>query len=199
MKKIVLSLAAVLAFGFANAQDKKENSGEGFGKGDIFLSGGLSFGSETTGDVKSSAFTFSPAVGFFVANNIAVGARLDLTTGTEEQPLVEDTKVNNFNGEVFGRYYFTPASKFSVFGELAVGFGSNKTEQGPIEAKSSTFGVNAGVGINYFLSNHWSIEAGWAGLGYNSNDNGGDGAEATNTFGLAVDLSSINFGLNYKF
>ncbi len=33
MKKIILSLAAVLAFSAANAQDKKESKGFGFSEG----------------------------------------------------------------------------------------------------------------------------------------------------------------------
>lgn len=198
MKKVILTLVAVFAFGFANAQDAKESS-EGFSKGDVFVSGGIGFGSESTGDFKESGFEFSPAVGYFVTENIAIGARLGFNSAKEEEPGQEDLKVNTLGVDVFGRYYWTPASKFSVFGELAVGFGSTKAEQGPAEFTSKNFGVNAGVGVNYFLSSNWSIEAGWAGLGYNSNDNGGDGAEKTNTFGLAIDLSTINFGLNYKF
>ena len=198
MKKIIFTVAAIFAFGFANAQDKKE-SNEGFAKGNVFLTGGFGFGSEKTGDNKTSTFNFSPAAAFFVTQNIAVGVRLDVSSSTEVQPSQADIKVNGFGGEVFGRYYFTPASKFSVFGELAVGFGGEKTTQGNNEFKSKTFGVNAGAGIAYHLSNHWSIEAGWAGLGFNSNDNGGNGADKTDNFGLNVDLSSINFGLNYKF
>jgi opacity protein-like surface antigen len=198
MKKIILTVAAVFAFGFANAQDKKESS-EGFSKGDVFVSGGFGFGSESTGDDKVSAFAFRPAVGFFLTENFALGARLEVSNTKEEAPLTADIKTSRFGAEVFGRYYFTPATKFSVFGELAVGFGSNKFEQGPIDADSSDFGVNAGVGVNYFLNSNWSIEAGWAGLGYNSNDNGGNGADKTDTFGLNLDLSNITFGLNYKF
>jgi outer membrane protein len=49
------------------------------------------------------------------------------------------------------------------------------------------------------LSNHWAVEASWAGLGYNTSEEDAPGAEAWNSFGLAVDLSSINFGLVYKF
>ncbi|HLP65362.1 outer membrane protein [Flavobacterium sp.] len=199
MKKLVLTVAAVFAFGFANAQDKKEDSGAGFSKGDLFVSGAVGFGSEKTGDLETSGFTFSPALGYFVTENIALGARLDFTSSTESEPGVDDTDTSRFGAEVFGRYYWTPASQFSVFGELAVGFGSNKVEQGPAEFKTKDFGINAGVGVNYFLSDNWSIEAGWAGLGYNTNDNGGDGAEKTNSFGLAIDLTAINFGLNYKF
>ena len=198
MKKIILTVAAVFAFGFANAQDKKE-SNEGFSKGDVFVTGAFGFGSEKTGDDKTTIFTVAPSVGFFVTENIAVGARLGFSSRKVEAPATPDAKTTGFNADLFGRYYFTPASKFSVFGELAAGIGSNKFEQGTIDAKSKTFGVNAGVGVNYFLSSNWAIEANWAGLGFNSDDNGGNGADKTNTFGLAVDLTSINFGLNYKF
>ncbi len=198
MKKIIFTVAAIFAFGFANAQDKKESS-EGFSKGNVFLSGGFGFGSDSTGDVKNSSFTFAPAVGFFVAEKIAVGVRLDFTSGKSENPPAADVKTTDFTGEVFGRYYFTPASKFSVFGELAVGLGTSKVEQSGVSADSQIVGGNLGAGINYFLSNHWSIEAGWAGLGFNSSDNGGNGADKTDSIGLNVDLSSINFSLNYKF
>ena len=42
MKKIILTVAAVFALTFANAQDKKEGS-EGFAKGDLYLSGTVGF------------------------------------------------------------------------------------------------------------------------------------------------------------
>lgn len=198
MKKIILTVAAVFAFGFANAQEATSSEG-GFAQGDLFVSGSVGFGSSKTGDEKMSGVVFAPAIGYFISENIALGARLGVTSTKEEEPGQEDFKTSGFEVEAFGRYYFTPASKFSVFGELAVGVGSSKSEQGNNEFKSQIFGINAGVGVSYFLSNNWAIEAGWAGLGYNTDDNGGDGAEKTNSFGLNVDLSSINFGLIYKF
>lgn len=197
MKKIILTVAAVFAFGFANAQETTTTDG-GFAQGDLFLSGSVGFGSTKQGDAKASDFNFSPAIGYFISENIALGARLGINSGKEENGGPE-VKTSGFGVEAFGRYYFTPASKFSVFGELAVGAGSSKREVGNDETKFKTFGVNAGVGVSYFLSSNWAIEAGWAGLGYNSIEEDVDGAEARNTFGLGVDLSSINFGLIYKF
>ena len=85
MKKIFLTVAAVFAFGFANAQEATTTDG-GFAKGDLFLSGGIGFSSEKTGDVKSSGFNFSPAIGYFISENIALGARLDINSGKEENP-----------------------------------------------------------------------------------------------------------------
>lgn len=196
MKKVILSAMAVFALSFANAQ---EDSNGGFGQGDIFATGGIGFESSKTGDSKTSGFNFSPKAGYFVTENIAVGLGLNIGSSTVDNGA--EVKTNSFGGEVFGRYYFTPASQFSVFGELGVGFGSNKTEiEGvPGDSTSKTFGVNAGVGVSYFLNSNWAIEAGWAGLGFNSDDNGGDGADKTNDFGLNVDLSSISLGLVYKF
>jgi len=194
MKKLILSAAAVFALSFANAQEGDSNGG--FAQGDIFVSGTVGFNSTKTGDAKSNDLTFSPAAGYFIADNLALGLRLNVTSGED----AAETKTSGFGADVFGRYYFAPASQFSIFGELAVGFGSNKVEpNGGGEFKSKTFGVNAGVGVSYFLNSNWAIEAGWAGLGYNSDDNGGDGADKTNSFGLNVDLSAINFGLIYKF
>lgn len=194
MKKVILSVAAVFAFGFANAQETTEGA---FSKGSMFVSGSVGFESSKFGDAKSNDLQFSPAFGYFLADNIALGARLNVSSGKDEAGIAE-TKRNGFGAEVFGRYYWTPASKFSVFGELAVGFGTDKTETGPLEEKYNTFGVNAGVGVSYFLSSSWALEAKWAGLGYNSRkEDGADDAE--NTFDIKADLSNINLGLIYKF
>lgn len=194
MKKLLLSAVAVFAFTFANAQD-----GEGFSKGDVFISGSVGFNSSKQGDAKSNEFSFSPAAGYFLTENIAAGARLNVVSGEN----TDESTYSEFGAEVFGRYYFTPASKFSLFGELAVGFGNEKTEREiglvKVETKHANFGVNAGVGVNYFLSSNFAIEAKWAGLGYNSRKADVDNAEAENKFGLNVDMSSINLGLVYKF
>ncbi|MFD2910170.1 outer membrane beta-barrel protein [Flavobacterium ardleyense] len=196
MKKVLLTAVAVFAFSFANAQEQEVS---GFSQGSVFISGSVGFDSSTQGDAKSNDITFSPSFGYFVTENIALGARLDINSGSDDNGVAE-TKNSSFGANVFGRYYFTPASQFSVFGELAVGFGSGKFEPavGP-ESKYNTFGVNAGVGVSYFLSSNFAIEAGWAGLGYNSEKADAPGAEAANTFGLNVDMSSLNLGLVYKF
>lgn len=195
MKKVLLSAVALLAFGFANAQEEEKGNG-GFSKGSMFVSGAVGFDSSKQGDAKANEFTFSPAFGYFVTENIALGARLNVVSGENEA----ETKNSEFGADVFGRYYFTPASQFSVFGELAVGFGSEKEEfVGGGEDKYNSFGVNAGVGVSYFLNSNFAIEAGWAGLGYNSRKADVSGADARNTFDLGVDMSAISFGLLYKF
>jgi opacity protein-like surface antigen len=198
MKKVLFTAVAVLGFTFANAQDETTSNG-GFAKGDLFVSGTVGFNSSKTGDFKTNDLTFSPAVGYFLTENIAAGVRLNVTSGTEDNGVTKD-KTSSFGAQVFGRYYTTPASQFSLFGELAVGMNSYKVSPDGFDSSTyKSFGVNAGFGVNYFLSSNWAMEAGWAGLGYTSYDNGGNGADKTNSFGLNVDLSAINFGLIYKF
>ncbi|MFY8181810.1 MAG: outer membrane protein [Flavobacterium sp.] len=204
MKKIILTVAAVFAFGFANAQDKKESS-EGFSKGDVFVSGALTFGSEKTGDFKANAFEIAPKVGIFVTENIAVGASLGLSTLKLDNGTTDATNSGTSFG-AFGRYYFTPASKFSLFAELGVDYTSNDLEfdatngnlfGGSFETKELGFGL--GAGLNYFVSSNFSVEAGVAVLGFSSNDNGGNGADKTNSFGFGGDWRAVSFGVNYKF
>lgn len=117
MKKIILTFAAVIAFGSANAQDKKTSS-EGFSNGDVFISGAFKFGSSKyVQNYKSSEFTFNPRLGFFVSENIALGAEVAFMSGSNTAVEGATAVKNNSLGlGAFGRYYFTPASKFSLFG-----------------------------------------------------------------------------------
>lgn len=186
MKKIVFAALAVLTFGFANAQTA------GFSKGDTFISGAFNVGSQKTGDLKQNNFTLVPSVGYFVTENIAIGGKLGFGSSK-----MGDNKTNDFTVGAFGRYYFTPASQFSVYGQAGVDYLNSKVKPG--DFKSNTIGANIGLGLSYFLSNHFAIEATWAGLGYSVDNNGGHGAEKTNSFGLGTDLRDVSFGVLYKF
>ena len=186
MKKIVLAAIAVMAFGFANAQTG------GFSKGDVFVSGAFSVDSHKTGDAKSNNFTLVPSVGYFVSENIAIGAKLGFGSSK-----MGDDKTNDFTVGAFGRYYFTPASQFSVYGQAGLDFTNSKSKPG--DYKENEIGANVGLGLSYFLSSHFAIEATWLGLGYSVNNNGGHGAEKTNSFGFGTDLRDVSFGVIYKF
>ncbi|MBZ4043169.1 MULTISPECIES: outer membrane beta-barrel protein [Flavobacterium] len=194
MKKIVLSMVAVLAFGFANAQD---STGKGFSKGNVFISGSVGINSEKEGDVKESGFEIAPKVGFFVTDNIAIGGRLGYRSDKAENAVTDTRDEARLSVGAFGRYYFTPSSDFSLFGELGVDYSS--VDDKLADAKANEIGANLGLGLSYFVSSNFAIEATWAGLGFTSNDNGGDGVDKTNTFGLGANLDSINLGVVYKF
>ena len=63
MKKVFLTVVAVLAFGFANAQDLEIKNAT-FSKGDMWLEGGISL---TTGDSNNDYFAFTPKFGYFLS------------------------------------------------------------------------------------------------------------------------------------
>ena len=204
MKKIILTAVALLAFGFANAQEEEKGNG-GFAKGDVFVSGAVTLSSAKKGDFKANAFEIAPKVGYFVTENIAVGASVGFQSLKFDNGAADATNSGLGLG-AFGRYYFTPADKFSLFAELGFDYTSFDEEfdaedgtvySGSIESKEVGFGL--GAGMNYFVSSNFSIEAGVAVLGYSSNDNGGNGADKTNTFSFGGDWRAVTFGVNYKF
>lgn len=203
MKKVILSAFAVMMFGFANAQDK--STSEGFSKGDVFVTGSVGISSSKTGDFKENNLNFSPRVAYFIDDNIALG--LALGYGTQKIDAGASATNTQTSFGAFGRYYLTPSSKFSLFGQLGVDFVSNDFEFGVdgdgnligLEGKSKGFNIGFAPGFNYFVSDKFALETSVGILGYSSDDNGGNGAEKTNTFELGLDFSNIMFGVTYKF
>lgn len=195
MKKIILSILAVAAFGTANAQEATTTDG-GFAKGDLFLTGSFGISSEKTGDDKSNSFTVAPSLGYFVSENIAIGGRILYTSDKSESGNVDTQDFTTLGIAGFARYYWSPASKFSVFGEAEVSYVS--AENNLTNVKGNGFGLNVAPGVSYFLSSNFAIEASWGLVGYNTFEV--DGAQdSTNTFNFGLDLSDLRFGLIYKF
>ncbi len=196
MKKIILSAIAVFAFGFANAQDG------GFAKGDVFISGAVGVSSSKTGDFKESEFNFVPRVGYFASENIAVGATIGFSSQKETNDFGDDQELSAIGFGVFGRYYATPASNFSVFGELGVNYASTKFDDGidgTEDSKANGFNIAVAPGVSYFISKHFAFEAAIGVLSYGSAKPDADGAESTNTFQFGLGLEDLTVGLVYKF
>lgn len=203
MKKVLFSAVALLAFGFVNAQEK---SNGGFSKGDAFVSGSFGITSGKAYDmdsanmdlVKTNGFTFSPKVGFFVTENIALGGKLGFGSAkTEVDGSNAESTISDFTLGAFGRYYFTPANQFSVYADFGLDYMS--TDFDALDAKRSGIHAGLGLGMNYFVSSNFSIEAGLGLLNYSSMKFDVDGAENETSFGLGADLTNISLGVNYKF
>jgi hypothetical protein len=196
MKKIILSVAAVFVLSFANAQDKKESS-EGFAKGDLYLSGTFNFSNEKTGDLKEDNLTIAPGLGYFITENLAIEGSIGFVSGKQDDG-IDEFKTSGLGISAGVRYFWTPADKFSLSLGGAASYTSIKLDDGTSDATVKVIGINVPVGLHYFVSDSFAITTTWGGLGYSSNDNGGDGAEKTNSINLNLDLSSVNFGLIYK-
>lgn len=191
----MLTALAVVSFMFANAQDG--STSEGFANGDVFISGAVGYNSTSTGDVKNNTFTISPRVGYFVSENIAIGARIGYQSNTQESGATElDT--NLFNAGAFGRYYFSPTNKFSIFGEFGLDYLSTKTDNGTTDTTADGFSLGGGPGLSYFISNNFALETFWGALRYTSvKPEGAD--DSNNNFNFGADLDNITLGLVYKF
>ena len=189
MKKIILGVALALAAINTNAQEG------GFAKGDLFATGAVAFGStkDNNTDAETSSFTLVPQVGYFVTENIAAGARISYSSSE-----VNDVKSNALGLGAFGRYYTTPASQFSFFGQVGLDYNtSNPDTDGDV--KVNTIGLGAGLGLNYFVSSNFSLEAGLNLLSYSSSKADVDGAESVTSFNFGDDFTNLTFGVNYKF
>ena len=201
MKKIILSLVAVFAFGIASAQD----GDFGFKKGNLFLEGNLKLGSVTENtsgtEKKTNTFEFTPQAGYFLSDKFAVG--LGIGVGSEKIKVAgnQTSKSNNFGFGFFGRYYFLElGQRFKVYGQgnVALDFSSLQTGSGTDKAKATTFGVGAGLGINYFVTPKLAINFGLADVVSFNTTKPKDG-EASNEFKVNINEFNNFFGSNATF
>jgi outer membrane protein len=197
MKKVLLSAVALLAFGFANAQEEKSNGG--FSKGDVFVTGAFTFASTNDKDneEKTNSFEIAPQVGYFLTENIAIGGKVGFGSYKMEDAGVDTEDMSGLTLGAFGRYYFTPANQFSLFANLGLDYSSMKDKLA--DAKLNGFQAGLGAGMNYFVSSNFSIEAGVAVLGFSSEKSDATGAKGTSSFGFGGDWRAVTFGVNYKF
>ena len=193
MKKAIFTISIILLTAIGvNAQ----KSTEGYAKGNTFTSGQFAFNSETTGDVKTSSIDFSPTVGYFVSNNVAIGVQLGVTNSVSKFKSTTTSEKNGYSAGVLARYYMNPTNKFSVFGSAAVSFGALNTKD---SVNTTNFSFGFAPGISYFLSNHFAIETTIGRLGFSSIKPDVDGADATNSINFGLNLTAATFSLVYKF
>ncbi|HOZ76910.1 MAG TPA: outer membrane beta-barrel protein [Ferruginibacter sp.] len=164
MKKLIFTLAIATASFAANAQTAQGNWLIGGGAG--FSSGKFSGGSSV------STFFLAPNAGYFVADDIAVGAELSFASQTGG--------FSSFAAAPFVRYYFLPlgdAAKLLAHGSF--GFGSTKDGEGEESVSATNWKLAAGPA--FFLNQNVALET----LVYYSSNKVKD-VPSYNTFGLSV-------------
>lgn len=211
MKKTILIVAASLATLVASAQTK------------MWIGGNAGYNSSTTDlsgdtDPKTSGGSFGPQFGYWVNDNIAVGLGLSYSSTTSENGSeggVLDYKskdVTGFTVSPFVRYY-KKMDKFALYGELNIGIGSGKTSWSDVtnstggtvtvpDAETKSFALNVGPGVQYWFSDNWSMNTTIGLLHYGTDTQvGQDGADdvTTSSLDFGLDMTSLNFGLNYHF
>ncbi len=212
MKKIILALAILGMFQTSVAQKKKNSSAkttttsqpetrssisssssssrssssgqEGFRKDDLFISGAFGYVSKKDGALSTSSTSLRPSLGYFIKDNIALVG----TIGFESKDTGVGSAANVFVLGAAARYYMTPASKFSLFGQGGIEFQSGKAV--------TIFSLGVKPGLSYFLNNHFAVEATVGEFGIVNTSVSG----TSNTdFNFGADLSNLGLGLIYKF
>jgi hypothetical protein len=174
MKKVFLGALLIALSTITQAQTQK---------GTWLLGGGAGFSSTSTGDAKESTVSFSPNLGYFLADNLSVGASAIVSS---VKPDGRDATTTLAIGPAV-RYYFAPlGSHAKLFANGSLGLGSVKTgSSDPVNV--AAWAVSVGPAI--FLNQSIALELA---VGYSS-AKVKDAADATNTLGV-----SVGFQIHFK-
>jgi outer membrane protein len=175
MKKTIFTLLVTLAsFGaFAQFEQGTMLVGGEFGVG--FSTSKTKFDGRTDTNGKSTDFTLNPNFGYFIIDNLAVGAELGV--------MLNSYKPENTDGKstetalTFGpfvRYYFP----VKIFLQGSAGIGTSKTKDdynGDVdEDKFSIFGSSLGAGYAIMLNDNVALEpmVGYESIAYKNKTSG---------------------------
>lgn len=185
--------------------------------GGLFVGGSFNFstGSEkgksatTTVELSSDlSFGIAPKVGFFMSDNMAVGASIGFSTYRNEVAAANRvTNINDFEITPFARYYMG-SGNFGLFGEgiISLGFGGSSTTIGNITTEgppTNSLRIGAIPGVYYFISENFALEAqfGFFGLDRSVVKTGTGDTEVRNIdsqFLFNFNPGTITFGLMYR-
>jgi hypothetical protein len=181
MKKyIFVAVLALFAFNSAQAQ---------VSQGRVMVGGNFGLNQNSGGNGTSTSLSFNPSVGFFITDNIALGAGLIATSNSTTQTFLNTTTRNSTTAiglAPFARYYGEIVEKFYWFGNGGIAISSastrttvnNTTTVGPA---NTLFQFNLGGGLAFFPSEKFQVEMAYNVLSFQSVGDGG---------------SSVGFGLN---
>jgi hypothetical protein len=181
MKKIILTSAFLFLLAFSYAQDKKV-AVQGFSKGDLLVSGEVSFVSRSWGG--NSTALISPSFVYFTSDNLSVSARYNNK---------QEGALTNKGFGIGTAYHFNGSKQFSTQLGLTLDFGSMKNGA----EDYTTTNVDVFYGINYFVSNHLFFGAKLAGLTHHIvSPKVGPEVETTS---LGFNTNNISINVGYKF
>jgi outer membrane protein len=177
MKKLLALCAFALIAGYGQAQTTA---------GRMMIGGNLGITKSKSegfyGESKATQLTISSQLGYFVADNIAIGlgvnyyyqknSALDIDIG-----FVGDNKFYETSITPFARYYIvTPNDKFAFYAQALVGIGFTKADYYNLEddIKGENYQAQLSPGFTYFFNDAWALDLMLEGLSYQSNDRNTD-------------------------
>ena len=179
MKKFFLGMAFVMAGLSANAQSNS-----------ILVYGNLGINSsKSSSDVKTSSFSFSPAVGYQWNDHWTGGVNLNTTSGKTGSP---EIKTTSFGAGPFIRYAYPLSDIFAVYGQLNTNFLAGKTAGIKMNGFEST--LFPAIGVN--LKNGFALNFNFGSLGFATSKVKGE--KKSSSFGLNFG-SGAGFGISKNF
>jgi len=179
MRKKLLSIALLLASLTSFAQLEQGKFLVGGGIGVESSASKFKDGSTSVDRPKTTSYYITPSVGYFLAENFALGLTIGFGGDTRKTPASGGTpelkdKNPYFVVGPFGRYYRRFGDNFAIFGQAAIDFrfGKYKDESfnGSVvtttETKTSVFNPNLRPGLVFFPYSKVGVELIIGELGY---------------------------------
>ncbi|MBE8715252.1 outer membrane beta-barrel protein [Sphingobacterium hungaricum] len=196
MKKFLLTITAIAGITFASQAQTEA--------GKTMIGGSIRFSttSEKDSDEKENSFSIEPQIGYFVANNIAVGTRIGYGWSKDESGSGQETINNSFSVSPFGRIY-QGGGPVKFFGQLSIPISWRKAKLNDDEVgTNSSYGVALSPGLAYFPTERIGIEFSVTGLYFNSTKHESDVFDnnwTRNDFGLNVNSQTPSIGVQFHF
>jgi opacity protein-like surface antigen len=175
-KSIILFVISFTVFQIASAQSF------GFEKQDASISGNVSVQNVEN----KNNYEFTARGGFMLSNNFSLGFFSLIS---------QDFNASSMSmAGLYGRYYITPTGRFSLFGNLDIGFGLKKN----LGAESTMSTYHFSPGISYFITESLALESTIGEIGFSSEKLSKPSGSRINTFYSKLNFSSINIGIRYN-
>jgi outer membrane protein assembly factor BamA len=179
MKRLTLALMALCFATFSYAQPPypiQKGNFLGGGKGKLSFSSQDYLGEK----LKETNFMIRPSLGYFPADQWALGLNLNFESSKVKLDDTELGKSNELGAGLWTRYYFLPETKkTNFFGEAGFNFGGAKEDD---DDRISYNSYNLGLSMAHFINGHIALELG---LDYSSKKYE-DEDERLNRFGLCA-------------
>jgi len=120
-------------------------------------------GNVETESPSSSQFSFSPAVGYFILENFAVGIHMDYTSSEVKEPDLNRTTDSDLLFGPYTRFYLPVGDDMALFLEAGFGFGNSNDEKSLGEERqrinTNIFAYGVGPGFTIFSNHAIGVEA----------------------------------------
>jgi hypothetical protein len=197
MKKIILTVFALIATTFIYSQENKDDEKIGFSKGNIILGGDIKYISLSTSDSASLSPTslVGPNCAFFIFDKVAIEWGVAFGHDTSHDT-TESKTYSNFS--VGARYYVLDLkNRFKTYTSFAWNWGSSESGSHYPTYQQ----LIAGVGVNYFFNSKVIFNLGIGDIiSYKSTK---DASNSTSEFNVNLNkitnvFNQPRFGVSYK-